>query len=489
MRQISLRQPWTLGKRIGDPSGFGAVYLATAADGTVGVIKLIPKRPGAGRELLFEELAGVPNVIPIIDSGETRDAWVIAMPHAERSLRVELADAGGRLDLDAALPILIDVARALAELDGRVVHRDLKPENVLLLNGTWCLADFGIARYAEASTAPESWKGAFSPPYAAPERWRFERATSAADVYALGVTAFELVMGVLPFPGPTVDDLREQHLHEDAPSVTGAPPAFSALVTECMFKPAGARPTPKNLLLRLQRVSPPSSPGAARLQTANAAVRAAEAEEHARASAAMSEGERRMALFATAELTLKQISASMRQAIVDNAAAAVPVRGTQFDDWALGLGTAVIGMDPATVPAPDPWGAWKPKFDVIAFAAIAVLIPADRSNYQGRTHTLWYCDALDVGVYRWFETGFMVSPILPKRSVVFPLHFAPSEEAGKALSNAMTEWQVAWPFTPIDQGDGGPFIERWLDWFGRAAAGELTSPSRMPERPVGTWRR
>jgi serine/threonine protein kinase len=49
-----------------------------------------------------------------------------------------------------------DVAVALVDLAGKVVHRDLKPENVLLLNGTWCLADFGISRYAEATTAPEN---------------------------------------------------------------------------------------------------------------------------------------------------------------------------------------------------------------------------------------------------------------------------------------------------------------------------------------------
>ena len=82
-RTVRLRQEWTLGQRIGDPSGFGEVFAATAADGTDGVVKLIAKRRGASRELLFEELAGVPNVVPIIDSGETTGAWVIAMPRAD----------------------------------------------------------------------------------------------------------------------------------------------------------------------------------------------------------------------------------------------------------------------------------------------------------------------------------------------------------------------------------------------------------------------
>jgi serine/threonine protein kinase len=51
-------------------------------------------------------------------------------------------------------------------------------------------------------------KYALSAPYAAPERWRAERATSAADVYALGIMAFEMLEGGMPFPGPQIDDYR-----------------------------------------------------------------------------------------------------------------------------------------------------------------------------------------------------------------------------------------------------------------------------------------
>ena len=386
----------------------------------------------------------------------------------------------------AALAIVIDIARALAELDGRVVHRDLKPENVLLWNGAWCLADFGIARYAEASTADRTWKGAFSPPYAAPERWRWERATSAADVYSLGVMAFELVMGTLPFPGPDMDDFREQHLHRDAPETTGVPPALTGLVAECLFKPAGARPVPQNLLARLERVSPPPSPGAARLQAANAAIRAAEAEEHARASAAMTEDQRRQALFDAAALGLTAISARVRAAVAENAPAAEP-RRTAFDDWSLGLGPAVIGMDPATKPKKDPWGAFRSPIDVIAYGTIGILIPPGRAQYEGRVHALWYCDAIEDGVYRWYETGFMVAALIPRRLAIYPAAFPPNENAGKALANGINEWQVAWPFTPIDQGETDSFIERWLDWFGQAAAAQMTMPSSMP--PIGSWRR
>lgn len=72
----------------------------------------------------------------------------------------------------------------------------------------------------------------------------------------------------------------------------------------------------------------------------------------------------------------------------------------------------------------------------------------------------------------------------------YPVAFDPSENAGKALANAMTEWQVAWPFTAIDQGEETGFIDRWLEWFGAAATGQLHRPSRQPEgEPHGSWRR
>jgi serine/threonine protein kinase len=137
------------------------------------------------------------------------------MPRADKSLREHLDKSGGVLNLSDAIEVLQDICDALVDLDGEVVHRDLKPENILRLNGQWCLADFGISRYAEATTAPDTQKFAFSPPYAAPERWRSERATAATDVYAVGVMAYEMLAGNRPFPGPTTELFRDQHLHHD----------------------------------------------------------------------------------------------------------------------------------------------------------------------------------------------------------------------------------------------------------------------------------
>ena len=103
--------------------------------------KLIPKDPGAERELLFVDLSRVRNVVPIIDSGEADNHWVLIMPRAQRSLRVRLE--AGEIPVEDALTAMKDIVDALVDLSGRIVHRDLKPENTLWLDGHWCLADFG----------------------------------------------------------------------------------------------------------------------------------------------------------------------------------------------------------------------------------------------------------------------------------------------------------------------------------------------------------
>ena len=149
---IDLQQKWRLGDQLG-AGGFADVYRARSGNGTSAVVKLVRKLPGTHRELLFVDLDDVPNVVPISDWGELDDYWVLVMPEAEKSLRDHLPEVKDRLDASDAVPVLVDVAQALVAMEDCVVHRDIKPENILLLDGRWRLADFGIARYTEATTA------------------------------------------------------------------------------------------------------------------------------------------------------------------------------------------------------------------------------------------------------------------------------------------------------------------------------------------------
>jgi serine/threonine-protein kinase len=127
---------------------------------------------------------------------------------------------------------------------------------------------------------------------------------------------------------------------------------------------------------------------------------------------------------------------------------------------------------------------------VIAHASLGVVIPPDRFGYEGRSHSLWYCDAHEAGRYQWFETAFMYSPFLAQQGRQNPFALNPGEESAKALWVGIAEFQTAWPFTAVSIGELDEFISRWASWFAAAAQGQLQHPSQIPERsPTGSWRR
>jgi serine/threonine-protein kinase len=299
------------------------------------------------------------------------------------------------LAADAALSILIDMATALADLDGQLVHRDIKPANVLRLDDRWCLADFGISRYADASTAPDTQKYAWTAAYAAPEQWRTEHASAATDIYALGAVAVELLTGKPPFPGLDAASYREQHLHDAPPALAGIPDRLATLIHHCLMKAPGARPDAAEVLRRLETINtsiaPAAGSGAGRL--------AAVAAEHARrkgevaraASAEETERRRREELAKAAQGQLSAIATELLTAVSDQAGAPAPsspVRGP----WRLGLGGAELTISPAQVVARH-----HGSFDVVVESRIVLIRQPDRNGYRGRSHSLYFCDAQQAG--------------------------------------------------------------------------------------------
>lgn len=484
--EIKLKQAWKRGHSIAS-GGFGKVYAAEGPDGTEAVIKLVPKAVGADRELLFVDLGGARNIVPIIDNGEWRNSWALVMPRASESLRDRISSHGS-LDVDDAILVIEDVATALVDLGGKVVHRDLKPENILFLDGRWCLADFGISRYAEATTAPDTHKFSMTFPYAAPEQWRNQRATTATDIYALGITAFEMIAGRRPYPGPTQTDWREQHLHADPPGIPTVPPALAALIDECLYKAPEGRPSPANLLARLEKLSAASgSAGLAALEEANRRQVARNAEQARSESQAQSAAEQYDDLYSTAHRSLGNLS----QAMVTALRGAAPSAAWSEQDelgWQMSLSRVMMTMSRIRRS-----GAWpehyEPAFEVIAVSSLGISFPQNSHGYKGRSHSLWFCDAVEPGQFTWYETAFMISPLVRRISMTDPFALSPGLEAGKALSRAVAEYQVAWPFTELRSDQVDELISRWGGWFAAASQGTLGRPNTMPERsPDGSWR-
>ena len=476
--EIPLEQVWKIDTQLGR-GGYGKVFKAQSEAGQPGAVKLIPKEPGAQRELLFEDLDGVTNVMPILDRGEFENSWVLVMPLAEKSLREYLDESGGQLTASDAVPILVDVVEALVAVEDQVVHRDIKPANILLLNGHWHLADFGIARYVDATTAPDTRKLAKSPPYAAPEQWREETATSATDVYAFGVVAYELLAGRAPFKGP---DFRKQHLEESPGIIAGIPYRLRSLVLECLHKAAEARPRPQNLLTRLKTCLEASSPAGQLLQQANARAVDSQTEQDRELSAARVESERRGELLEAAEQVMEAILGLFDEEIMANAPTAQAQPGPNRRAWNLNDAGLLVEH---TKKVESPSDAAMP-FEVIGYATIRVTVPPNWERYGGRSHSLWYCDAQKKGVFRWYETAFSM---LRGENSFAPFSLSPAERGTALALTSFHTYQVALPFTPIDQGEEGVFVESWLTWFGAAAKGELQRPHGMlVSSPQGSWR-
>ena len=168
------------------------------------------------------------NVIDVFNFGRLPDdgrLYLVMDLVDGRSLRSAMQV--GALAVDDALDVLGKIADALDAAHARgVVHRDLKPDNVMLSNSIpphVYVLDFGIAKLAATSgvatlTAKGSWLG--TPGYMAPEQWSADGAGPASDRYALGVMAFELLSGALPFQAPTLPQMMEQHFRAPVPALS-----------------------------------------------------------------------------------------------------------------------------------------------------------------------------------------------------------------------------------------------------------------------------
>ncbi|MDC8980501.1 serine/threonine-protein kinase [Mycobacterium marinum] len=487
------KQKWTVKGPLpgSDRGGFGTVYLVTDEQDSEAVAKLVDKIPAAQRELLMGEsiqAAGHRNVIPVLDQGEHGSEWAIVMPRADMSLAGYLKSNPPPVSLDALLPILRDVADALADIHGKVVHRDLKPANILQLNGSWFLADFGIARYADAATSSDTHKDSFTVHFAAPEQWRLEHATAQTDVYAFGVIGYLLVEGRLPFLGPTRADLRQQHCNEAPPPLTGGTRRLRDLIVECLLKAPDARPTPAAIVERLKKIGDePTIPGFAKLAELNAEEVGARAEALRVASVEDEQRTRREELHQAAAALFAPIGNELLEAIQDNAPSVNIVTGprargklllAQFRD-------ATLSLDE---PKPSPPAAGLP-FTVISESQIVVTTVRPVRGYQGRSHSLWFCDAHEEGRFAWYELAFMRFAGGASHPVMEPYSLS-ALNSRICFQNVMGTEQIAWPVEEIDRFDLSEFLGRWLGWFAQAAAGTLSRPNMMPEKPSeGSWRR
>jgi serine/threonine-protein kinase len=247
--------------------GMATVYLAEDVRHRrmVAVKVLRPEiAAGLGAERFLREITIAanlthPHILPLHDSGEADGFLFFVMPYVEgQSLRDRLAREG-ELPVTDAVRIVRDVADALSYAHAHgVVHRDIKPENIMLAGRHALVTDFGVAKAITEATgtykATTAGVAIGTPAYMAPEQAVADpHVDGRADLYALGVVAYELLTGRPPFFGLSPQGILAAHVTEAPDAVTKHRPALpaplAALVMQCLAKKAADRPQSADALL------------------------------------------------------------------------------------------------------------------------------------------------------------------------------------------------------------------------------------------------
>ncbi len=244
--------------------GMGSVYEATdlRTGGTVAVKTLHPHLARDAqfisrlrREAQIAAAIRTRRAVKVIDLDEHEGIHYLVMEYVTGENLSDRLERVGRLPLDEALAIALDVARALegAHAVG-VVHRDLKPQNVRLTeDGEVKVLDFGIARIADQPGITTTNVFTGTPEYCAPERME-SQGDVRSDIYSIGVMLYEMIAGRRPFTGPTAFSILRQHEIAPVPPLPFVvPPEVQAVIDRCLAKKPDERyQTPTELVEALR---------------------------------------------------------------------------------------------------------------------------------------------------------------------------------------------------------------------------------------------
>jgi serine/threonine protein kinase len=185
-----------------------------------------------------------PNIVQIFDVDEQDDIHFLVMELVDGASLLQVLRSGGALPLDRAVTLLRQVADALDYAHARgVVHRDIKPSNIIVApDDHVTLIDFGIARAMDESrlTRVGVVVGTFE--YMAPEIVTEGGGSPGADRYALGIVAYQMLTGRVPFTGESAHSIMYRQVHDPPPppsryrvDLTG--PAEAALLRQLAKAP------------------------------------------------------------------------------------------------------------------------------------------------------------------------------------------------------------------------------------------------------------
>ncbi|HQH26825.1 MAG TPA: protein kinase, partial [Oligoflexia bacterium] len=204
------------------------------------------------QEIIISRQLSHPNIVRVFDfdSNGTQGLYFISMefiqgPNLREFLSVHKA---GRLAFDDAVRIVHQLALALSFAHEKgVIHRDIKPENTLLsAKGEVKLSDFGLAHTLQATIGLTATGDALgTPEYMAPEVFCGRAPDARSDIYSLGIIAYEIAAGDVPFQHENFVALAKCHMEMPVPEAVlasaGVPLWYQQLVMRCLAKERAER--------------------------------------------------------------------------------------------------------------------------------------------------------------------------------------------------------------------------------------------------------
>jgi hypothetical protein len=189
------------------------------------------------------------NIVSVFDVGSNEDLYFFSMEYMSGGSLDDLLRVEGPLSVEDTIPLLFDAARGLeyAQKQG-LVHRDIKPDNLMLsADGVVKICDLGLAIFTARQHEVSG-----SPHYIAPEQALGQEIDHRADLYALGVTWYELLCGKTPFEGRSASEIARKHVEQAPPPLAERVPGLAAdvvaLVERLMEKdPAKRLDSPRQL--------------------------------------------------------------------------------------------------------------------------------------------------------------------------------------------------------------------------------------------------
>src|SRR2546422_2018193 len=205
-----------------------------------------------------------PNIIPVYRVGQIGGILFFVMKFVEGKSLDAILQAQGALSVPVTVNVLRAAARALAYAHAcGIVHRDIKGANILVdRDGRVLVSDFGVALRSADVTLTVDGTVIGTPPFMSPEQCSGQRAGPQSDQYSLGIVAFQMATGGVPFRADTLAGIMQHHFFTPVPDVRAARDDVPAALIDVLHvalakEPAARFASTRDMLAAIEAVPVP----------------------------------------------------------------------------------------------------------------------------------------------------------------------------------------------------------------------------------------